>query len=256
MDETSSAKPKDEIFLETTQRASDFEFSAAVAGVFDDMVERSVPLYLEQQAMVQGLARAFWPPATEVYDLGCATATTLIGLCQQLPSEAHLTGYDNSAPMLDRAQGKIAGLGLESHIDVRAADLNGDLSAVSLENAGVVLLCWTLQFIRPLQRDNLVRWIYEHLAEGGALIVSEKVLTNNSHMNRFFVDQYYKFKRRSGYSETEILRKREALENVLIPYRIDENYDLFRRNGFQLVETFFQWFNFAGFLCVKNGARR
>ena len=50
------------------------------------------------------------------------------------------------------------------------------------------------------------------------------------------------------------MRKREALENVLIPYRVEENLELFRRNGFEIVEPFFQWFNFAGFLCVKKPA--
>jgi len=90
------------------------------------------------------------------------------------------------------------------------------------------------------------------MLEGGALIIAEKVLTNDSHMNRFFIDFYYDFKRRNGYTDSEINHKREALENVLIPYRLDENFELFRRNGFQIVETFFQWFNFAGILCVKN----
>ena len=63
---------------------------------------------------------------------------------------------------------------------------------------------------------------------------------------------YYDFKRRNGYSEDEILHKREALENVLVPYRADENVELFRHSGFQIVETFFQWYNFCGFLCVKS----
>ncbi len=84
------------------------------------------------------------------------------------------------------------------------------------------------------------------------LIVTEKVLTNNTHMNRFFIDFYYEFKRRNGYSESEILRKREALENVLVPYRIDENLEMFRRNGFAVAETVFQWYNYVGFLCVKK----
>ena len=90
------------------------------------------------------------------------------------------------------------------------------------------------------------------MADGGVLIVNEKVLTNDSTMNRFFIDFYYKYKRENGYSEKEILKKRDALENILIPYRIDENMELFRRNGFQVVETYFQWYNFAGFMCVKN----
>jgi tRNA (cmo5U34)-methyltransferase len=71
-------------------------------------------------------------------------------------------------------------------------------------------------------------------------------------MNRFFIEFYYDFKSRNGYSEEEILRKREALENVLVPYRVDENFEMFRRNGFKITETFFQWYNFAGFLCVKK----
>lgn len=106
--------------------------------------------------------------------------------------------------------------------------------------------------MRPLGRDELIRWIYDALANEGALIVTEKILTNKGHMNRFFIDLYYDFKRQRGYSDTEITRKREALENVLIPYRLDENLDLFRRNGFAIAETFFQWYNFAGFICVKD----
>jgi tRNA (cmo5U34)-methyltransferase len=90
------------------------------------------------------------------------------------------------------------------------------------------------------------------MVDGGALIVTDKILTNDSNMNRFFIDFYYDFKRRTGYSDEEILRKREALENVLVPYRVDENFELFRRNGFTIAETFFQWYNFAGFLCVKS----
>jgi len=83
--------------------------------------------------------------------------------------------------------------------------------------------------------------------------VTEKTLTNNSDVNRYFIDFYYDFKRRNGYSEQQIARKREALENVLIPYRVDENFELLRRCGFETVETFFQWYNFAGFMAVKKG---
>jgi tRNA (cmo5U34)-methyltransferase len=106
--------------------------------------------------------------------------------------------------------------------------------------------------VGALKRDALIRWIYDGMVPGGMLIVMEKVLTNSSDMNRYFIEFYYDFKRRNGYSEEEILKKREALENVLIPYRVDENFELFRRNGFPVVETFFQWYNFAGFMAVKQ----
>ena len=242
----------DRVFQGTTARACDFEFNAEVADVFDDMVTRSIPLYHEQQLMIAEIVKKFWQEGTRIYDLGCSTATTLINLRREISSAAALVGYDNSVPMLEKAREKISESDLDPVIELREADLNGELSRLALDHASVVTMCWTLQFVRPLQRDKLVKWIYDSLVQGGVLIVTEKILTNDSQMNRFFVDFYHDFKKRSGYSAGEILHKREALENVLIPYRIDENLELFRRNDFEIVETFFQWYNFAGFLCVKT----
>jgi tRNA (cmo5U34)-methyltransferase len=247
---------RDRVFEHGAARASDFTFNREVAAVFDDMLARSIPLYAEQQCMIRELAQKFWIPGTTVYDLGCSTATTLLALCQTLPAPARFVGYDNSEPMVERARQKVQESGFEDRVELRIGDLNGDLALLELQNASVAALCWTLQFIRPLRRDAVVRWIYDGLVEDGILLVTEKVLTNDSHTNRFFVDLYYDFKRRNGYSDHEILRKREALENVLIPYRAEENQELFRRNGFEIAEPFFRWYNFTGFLCVKKPALR
>lgn len=243
---------RDEIFQNNTSRSCDFEFNKEVAEIFDDMLLRSVPFYHEQQYMCKEIGKKFWIPGTKIYDLGCSTANTLINLCVELDKSARLIGYDNSYPMLEQAQLKINSIDLSERIELRHADFNKPLSTLSLKDASVITMCWTLQFVRPLQRDKLINWIYQGLVDNGVLIVFEKVLTNNSHMNRFFIDFYYEFKKRNGYSENEILRKREALENVLIPYRIDENLEMFRQSSFDIVETFFQWYNFVGFMCVKK----
>jgi tRNA (cmo5U34)-methyltransferase len=245
---------RDTIFSGTAARGSDFQFTEEVANVFDDMLARSVPFYLEQQSLILEIARQFWQPGTSVVDLGSSTGTTLINLSRQLGKDARLTGYDNSRPMLERSRNNAAEAGLGEQIEFAYGDFNGDLRDIVIENASVVTMCWTLQFVRPLQREKVIRKIAEGLVDGGVLIVTDKVLTNDSNMNRFFIDFYYEFKRRNGYSEEEIMKKREALENVLIPYRFDENFELFRKNGFATVETFFQWYNFAGFLCVKSNA--
>ena len=243
---------RDEVFARTAARATDFEFNAEVASVFDDMLVRSIPFYVEQRHLIHEIALKFWTEGSNIYDLGCSTATALIQLSKEIGSQAHLIGYDNSEAMLEGARQKIKDEGLEDRIEIRYADLNDDLSKIPLDNAGIVTLAWTLQFVRPLKRDSLIRWIYDNLIDGGVLIVTDKILTNDSNMNRFFIEFYYDFKRRNQYSEQEILRKREALENVLIPYRVDENFEMFHRNGFEITETFFQWYNFAGFLCVKQ----
>ena len=136
---------RDEVFRSPRESACGFEFNSEVAEVFDDMVVRSVPFYLEQQSMVQRLAKQFWIPGTAVYDLGCSTATTLLGLSGELPASARLVGYDNSLPMLEQARRKIRRSQREEQIDVRHGDLNGEISAIAVDDASVVTMCWTLQ---------------------------------------------------------------------------------------------------------------
>ncbi len=240
---------RDQVFEGGAFKGSDFAFTREVADVFDDMLERSVPFYLEQQSIIKDFAKRFYIPGTRIYDLGSSTATTLLNIANELKDQTpRLIGYDNSMPMVEKARARVKEMHYDGMIDIR----DGDINDVPLEPASFVTMCWTLQFIRPLHREALIRRIYESLEENGALVVAEKVLTNSSDMNRVFIEQYYEYKRRNGYSEEEIARKREALENVLIPYRIDEDVTLFRRAGFQIVETFFQWYNFIGFLCVKK----
>jgi len=245
---------RDRIFLNPEKGTSPFEFNEEVAEVFDDMLQRSIPFYLDQQAMIRSLCKKLWIPGTTIYDLGCSIGTTLVGLGRELPDATLLVGCDNSLPMLARARKNVADNDLQQRIELRQCDFNRDLPEHALKNAGIVILCWTLQFVRPLERHCLIRSIYDALAEQGVLIVTEKILPNSGNLNGLFVDEYHEFKHRRGYAHAEIARKREALESVLIPYSLEENLDLFRRNGFELVETFFQWFNFAGFLCIKKPA--
>lgn len=243
---------RDRTFLGTTERLGDFKFDEKVAEVFDDMLVRNVPYYLEQQFMVKEMGKKFWVPGTNIYDLGSSTGTTLVNLSRELDEGACLIGYDSSRPMIEKARQKLMENGLEHRVELRLGDLNKDLSSLSLENASVVTLCWTLQFILPELRDDLIRWIFDGLVSGGALVVTEKVITDDTELDELFVELYHDFKRRNLYSEEEIQRKREALEKVLIPQRIGDNLEMFRRNGFDAAETFFQWYNFAGFLCVKR----
>ena len=120
-----------------------------------------------------------------------------------------------------------------------------------MENASVVLLVLTLQFVRPLHRERLMQRVFEGLNPGGCVILVEKVLGESSHLNRLFIEHYYAMKRSKGYSEMEIAQKREALENVLVPYRLTENLDLLDKIGFSQQDTFFKWYNFCGIVAVK-----
>ncbi len=240
---------KDEVFKTEIEKASDFKFGAGVAKVFDDMVNRSVPFYSEMQRMIAELAADHAKEDSDVYDLGCSTGTTMIGMDSCVDKNIRFIGIDDSQQMLDKCKDKLTELGFARNYELRLSDLNQE---VKIDNASVVVLCLTLQFIRPIYREKLVRSIYEGLNPGGALILVEKILAEDSRYNRDFINYYYNYKRRNNYSELEISQKREALENVLIPYKLSENISLLRDQKFDHCEVFFKWYNFAGLIALKK----
>jgi tRNA (cmo5U34)-methyltransferase len=240
---------KDQVYRDARTAIADFSFDAQVATVFDDMVGRSVPFYAEIQRMVAELGRDFAVPGTTLYDLGCSSGTSLFNMHRALDPQVRFVGVDNSQPMLDECRSKLTEAGVvDRALELRCCDLN---EGVAIDNASVVLLILTLQFIRPLRRERLMQDIVKGLQPNGCLLLVEKVLGEHSMFNRLFIDHYYELKRRNGYSELEISQKREALENVLVPYKLFENRELLLNAGFTSVDVFFKWYNFCGIVAVK-----
>jgi tRNA (cmo5U34)-methyltransferase len=239
---------KDEVFKDKREYIADFHFGEKVASVFDDMLARSVPFYQEIDRMIGEIASDFVAADTNVYDLGCSTGTTLLRLDQSVPAGVRLIGVDNSEEMLKKCRLKLEANGIRREHELRCVDLN---QGVQIENASLVLMILTLQFIRPLYRDKLVGTILNGLNENGALILVEKVTGEDSLFNRHFIKYYYDFKKRNGYTELEIAQKREALENVLIPYKLLENREMLLGGGFRHCDVFFKWYNFCGMIAVK-----
>jgi len=240
---------EDKVFKEEINTVADFKFGSTVANVFDDMVSRSVPYYGEMQRMIAELAADYAKPGTDVYDLGCATGTTLIGMNTAVPKDIRFIGIDDSPEMLDKCQVKLIEADFSRPFELRVADLN---STVEITNASVVVLCLTLQFVRPIYREKLLKSVFDGLESGGVLILVEKVLAEDSVFNREFIKHYYNYKRRNHYSEMEISQKREALENILIPYKLSENIAMLRDIGFDNCEVFFKWYNFSGLIARKK----
>jgi tRNA (cmo5U34)-methyltransferase len=239
---------KDAIFNDAQRPAYDFKFNKEVATVFDDMVVRSVPYYIEMQRMIAELTKDFAVKGTNVYDLGCSTGTTMINLDKVLAEDIHFVGIDNSDEMLIKCESNLIEAGVTRQVSYENQDLNTN---VDLDNPSVVIFCLTLQFLRPLKRERILKQICESLPENGAVILIEKILTEHSIFNRLFIEHYYDFKKRNGYNEIEIAKKRESLENVLVPYKLSENEELLRNCGFRYTEVFFKWYNFTGLIAIK-----
>ena len=226
----------------------DFRFTDKVAEVFDDMLNRSVPNYGQVIAMTAQILEKFLKPHDRVYDLGCSTGSTLLELARRLePVHLNFVGIDNSPAMIKKAALKAEMYSKKNKIQF----IERDIADAKIENAGAIILNYTLQFIRPIVRPDFLKKIHAALRPGGVLILSEKTISHDPKLNRIFIDFYLNFKRTQGYSEIEITKKREALENVLIPFSIAENSKMLIDAGFASSETFSQWFNFVSFVAIK-----
>jgi len=222
-----------------------FEFDEEVAAVFDDMLKRSIPFYKESQKITKFFALKNIKKDSIVYDLGSSTASLLISISKELDLDARLVGLDNSEAMLEQARKKAQAFGANIELE------NADILEYEYEDADVFISNYTLQFIRPLVREELVKKIQNSLNSDGIFIFSEKVISHHSKLNKDLIECYYDYKKEQGYSEYEIVQKREALENVLVPYSEDENIKMAKNCGFKHCEVVFRWANFATFIAIK-----
>ncbi|QEN04028.1 carboxy-S-adenosyl-L-methionine synthase CmoA [Thiospirochaeta perfilievii] len=243
----------DKVFSNPLGEIPPFTFNEKVAHVFDDMAERSIPFYREVQKMITDLSLTFFQEGSKIYDLGCSTATTSAlvyqGLIDRGVTDFTIKGIDNSEAMCEEARIKLDSLGAsKDHVSISL----GDFLQEEIHDASVVIMNYTLQFTDPLKREAIIKKIYNGLRHNGILLVSDKLLQTNTDISRTFIDKYYNMKRLNGYSELEISQKREALENVLIPYTLEEETALFTQCGFKGVDAFFSWYNFTSFICIKK----
>lgn len=236
---------KDSIFKKDI--STKFTFDRAVASVFDDMLPRSVPYYNDNIALIAELLAG----RRAICDLGCSTGNLLLFLAQNLKCEI-LCGVDNSSAMLEIAKAKAKAYG--ANIAFVEADI---LEFFTLDSApqdefDAIIANYTMQFIRPPKRESLCKKIYENLQKNGIFIMSEKLVSEDKWLDKRLIDIYHNFKANNGYSKTEISKKREALENILIPFTQDENVAMLKNAGFRAVEVVFRFGNFATFIALKG----
>ncbi len=241
------SQPSDRLY-QVDSVPEDFDFNKRVVEVFDDMLDRSIPFYQDVIAATARLLDTHLENGECVCDLGCATGTSLVKLARLLKhKEFAFTGIDSSEAMLEKARLKAQFYTDQDTISFSQEDIAG----INRPGTGAFIMNYTLQFIRPLMRPPLIATLYDNLRPGGLLILSEKTIQPDKKLNRAYIEIYHRFKQERGYSELEIARKREALENILIPFSIEENTTLLRNGGFTPVRTFFQWFNFSSMLAIK-----
>ena len=242
-----ATKHKDNIFQEENSPKK-FEFNSEVAEVFDDMLGRSVPLYRECQDLTVSWCKRLTTPDKYIYDLGCSTGSLLLLLSESIPVDhrIHLIGIDSSAEMIKKAKIKLHNS--PNTVEFIEANLDGSFS---FNSSCAIVMNYTLQFIPTENRAAILNKIYDALISGGGFILNEKVVSEEAILDETFIEMHHNFKKNQGYSNMEISKKRDALENILIPLKLSKTIKLVREAGFSIVDTFFKWNNFAGIIALK-----
>ncbi len=238
---------RDTIFASELERISGFRFDDRVAQVFPDMISRSVPGYQAVIAMTGELAAHYARPDSVCYDLGCSRGAGALAMASRVGPQVKIIAIDSSEEVIEQFRKDLAATGESLAIEISC----GDVLDMEVGNADFVALNYTLQFIDPTKRLQLIQKISRGLNSGGALILSEKIRFENEETDQLMTELYYDFKRRQGYSELEISQKRSALENVLIPETQSAHLERLNKAGFSQVSVWFQCLNFCSFLAIR-----
>jgi tRNA (cmo5U34)-methyltransferase len=239
---------RDTLYAEPLADPGLFVFDDKVASVFPNMIKRSVPGYPTIVAMTGLLAARYATAGSHLYDLGCSLGASSLAMRQNLQvPDCTIVGVDTSQPMLERCRTIID---TDTH-DTPVELICKPLQEVDITNASVVVLNFTLQFIEQAQRDDVIRNIYAGLRPGGIMVLSEKVVFEDPHLDQLNIDLHHEFKRANGYSDLEIAQKRDSIENVLVPETLKEHRQRIAQAGFSSCDVWFQCFNFASLVALK-----
>ena len=242
---------RDRLYETVITEPVDFVFDDRVVNVFPDMINRSVPGYATIVPMTGMLARRYAQPDSRLYDLGCSLGAVSLAMQGAVRrSGTRIIAVDSSPDMIRRLD-EILGASNPQNDVSRIETVMQDILETEIREASVVVLNFTLQFIEPTRRQELLGRIATGLLPGGILVLSEKISFPDPEEQSLQTEWHHDFKRAQGYSELEIARKRDALENVMRPESLEQHRQRLANAGFKRVHRWYQGFNFVSMVAFR-----
>jgi tRNA (cmo5U34)-methyltransferase len=225
-----------------------WKFDEQVTEVFENMLERSIPDYINMRSLVNSIIEFRQMKNTCILDLGCSTGISIEDAVQFCDNSIKFVGLEISEPMIRKSTAKLQKYIEEKKVEIIQCDLRNSFPKT---NNSVVLSILTLQFVPIEYRQQIISSVYQSLESGGVFILVEKILGNDSTGNQILESLYYRMKGENGYTEEQIKTKRQSLEGVLVPVTSAWNEDMMIRAGFRNIQKFWQQLNFAGWVAFK-----
>lgn len=213
---------------------------------FDGHIQKSIPLYRQGHDLICYYSDFFLKPDSVVYDIGCSTGQFLAKLAARHPQkrDLRLIGIDPVEDMVRFAR-KL------SVDDPRLSFIVANALDFEFEPADMFVANYTIQFLPPRVRQNLIDVIYKSLNWGGAFFMFEKVRAPDGRFQDYANQVYIEFKLDNGFSEAEIVNKARSIKGVMEPFSTQGNLDMLRRAGFTDIVTVHKYVCFEGFLAIK-----
>lgn len=223
-------------------------FNEAVTNCFDNMIERSIPEYQNMRKLVYDLGKKFVQSNSDILDLGCSTGIALEPFINSFYETNTFVGIEISTAMFSAVTAKFKKEISEDKVKIYNCDLT---KFYPNTDACVILSILTLQFIEPKYRLKILKNVFNSLKQGGCFILVEKLVSDTEILENYFTDLYYNMKKKHGYTEEQINRKRLSLNGVMKPLTATKNERLLRKAGFVNIECFWRHLNFAGWIAIK-----
>jgi tRNA (cmo5U34)-methyltransferase len=227
---------------------SNWRFSGDVVNNFDEHVKKSVPLYLEGHQITCDLSKFFVKDGSVVYEIGSSTGVLSTKLSESNSTKigVRFIGLDIEKDMVDYSNKKL----IKTNINNVSFE-HADIVSTELEKSDLIVCYYTVQFIPPAVRQQVINKLYQSLNWGGALIMFEKVRAPDARFQDIINTLYLDYKLKQGYSEENIISKMMSLKGVLEPFSTQGNIDILKRAGFVDIASVQKYLCFEGFLVIK-----
>ena len=218
--------------------------SDKVASNFDNHIRKSVPFYSEGQDLITTMSDFFTSEDSIYYDLGCSTgALTRKVNSKNQHKNIKSIGIDNSKQMIIEAK--------KNSLNKGCIFKFGDITEFKFKKANLITSFYTIQFIHPSIRVELIKNIYKSLNWGGGFFLFEKTRASDARYQDLITTSYFEYKQNNGFQNEEIFNKYMSLSGVLEPFSDNGNLEILQAGGFNDIEIIFKYAPFTGYLAVK-----
>lgn len=226
-------------------KGEQWSFDNHVAEQFDEHVKLSVPMYNEGHEMICYLSDFFVSDHSTIYEIGSSTGALISKLYNRHSHKKKLKfiGVEPISKMIGVAK---------QHENAKHIEyVHRLIEYMNLIKCNLVVSYYCLQFVELSQREKVCQKIYDALLPGGALIIFEKEMSDDSKIEKLFTSTYIKFKMNSGFSSEEVIAKQLSLEGVMKTNTHDENKKMLKQAGFSHVASVMKYGEFNGYVCTK-----